>query len=380
MDVSAATAARVLAWLLEQEQPTTRPAIANALGLSRPTVFAAMDRLESAQLVEAIGVDSGRPGRSASLYSVSRAAGLVGAVDIGGSNVRVAVADACGALLATRREATVKGDPDQVLAQVVALLREALSEVDGETGLSTISMSVPGVVDLDGRTVRFATNIDHSEPFDFATPVKRAFDCAVHLDNNVNLAAIGEQWRGAAKGTSDFAVVAVGAGVGAGVVLDGQVLRGAHRAAGEIAYLPAAGPLRPIDPVAHDEAGGIRLLAAARGDARWQNPPSTVQELFERAEAGEPVAVEYFEREVEQIVRIVASVCAVVDPEVVILTGGLGANERLIDAVRARLQTLALFPPTIIGSSLGERASIMGAVRTATSERKDELLRELMED
>ena len=381
MDASAATAGRLLAWLLDQEGPVTRPAVALALGLSRPTVFAAMDRLESAHLVEIVGVDSGRPGRSAALYRVSRDAGLVGAIDIGGSNIRVAVADARGEVLATRTEATRSAPSAAVITQAIDLLAAALAEADSRRPLTSVCMSVPGVVDVDGRMVRFATNLGQPEAHDFATPVHEAFGCPVHLDNNVNLAAIGEQWLGAGRDLGTFAVVAVGAGVGAGIVYDGQVLRGAHRAAGEIAFLPSPGGLKAIDPHAHDPAGGIRLLEAARADTTWASaPPATVQELFERAAAGEPAAVALFENECEQIARVIASVCAVIDPEAVILTGGVGANAAFIARLREHMRVLALFPPELVASHLAERASLMGALRTAADARKAALLQAVADE
>lgn len=380
MDASAATAARLLSWLLDQDQPVKRPAISQVLGLSRPTIGAVMDRLEAAGLVEVVGIEGGRPGRSAALYQVARAAGLVGAVDIGGSNLRVAVADARGEVLASRREPTRTGAQSDILQQVIDLLAGALSEVGDDATLASIGMSVPGVVDVDGRHVRFATNIDRPEAMDFATRLEQAFSCPTHLDNNVNAAAIGEQWRGAGRGLQTFAIVAVGAGVGAGIVHDGQVLRGSHRAAGEIAYLPQAGPLRSIDPTAHDVAGGIRLLDAARADQRWKGaPPTTVEELFARAEAGEPVAVELFERECDDIARMLAAVCAVLDPDAVILTGGVGANEAFIARIRERMSELALFPPQILASHLGARASLIGAVRMAADALKARLLQSFLE-
>ncbi|MHB0927943.1 MAG: ROK family transcriptional regulator [Candidatus Nanopelagicales bacterium] len=380
MDASAATAARVLGFLLEQDEPVTRPAVATALGLSRPTVFAAMDHLQSMELVEVVGMDSGRPGRSAALYRVSRAAGLVGAIDIGGSNLRVAVADVHGNILVSRRHATPLGGGAAIVPVVIAMLLEALQEVGPGEHLSAITMSVPGVVDLDGFVVRFASNIDQVAAFDFRTPVERHFGCPVQLDNNVNLAAIGEQWRGAAQGLGTFAVVAVGAGVGAGIVHDGRVVRGAHRAAGEIAYLPLNEAGAPLDPSVHDEGGGIRLMEAARQRGDWADTvPATVEELFQRAEAGEAPAVALFEDECRRIARAVGSVCAVIDPDTVVLTGGVGGNHTFMARVRELVVANVLFTPAIVPSQLGERAALVGATRTAALVRKAALERSLIE-
>jgi predicted NBD/HSP70 family sugar kinase len=376
MEASTTTASRVLEHLLEQTQPTTRPVVARALELSRPTVFAAFERLESLGIVEAVGQNTGSPGRSATLYEIARGAGLVGSVDIGGSNVRVAIADVRGQILATRREPTSPGGGASIVPQVISLLRAAHREIDASVRLTAITVSVPGVVDVEGHLVRFAANIDQFVPFDFQTPIEQAFSTLVQLENNVNLAAMGEQWRGAARGLGTFAVVSVGAGVGAGIVHEGQVIKGAHHAAGEIAYLPSHDTPARVDTSAHDEGGGIRLLEAAQAHAGWRRAaPSTVEELFERSATGEEPAVELIEDECRRIALAIASICAVIDPETVVLTGGVGSNRALITRVRELMDAYTLFPPAIVASDLAERASLIGALRMAAADAKSELLR-----
>ena len=108
-------------------------------------------------------------------------------------------------------------------------------------------------------------------------------------------------------------------------------MRGAHGASGEVAFLPSLGAHRPLDLRAHDAAGGLSLLTTAQRHPDWtQPPPSTVEELFERAATGEEPAAALVEEECARVASVIASLCAVVDPEAVILTGGVGANERLM--------------------------------------------------
>jgi predicted NBD/HSP70 family sugar kinase len=377
VEQSASSAQRVLSYLLEQQEPVTRPSIAAALALSRPTVFAAVDRLQVAGLVEEVGQLSGKPGRSAMLCQVGLSAGLLAAIDIGGSNVRVAISDARGRLLAEGREPTTVGGGENIVKQVATLSTSALGSVDGR--LRTVAVSVPGVVGADASTVYFASNIDQTAPFDFRTPLSQLLKAPVILENNVNLAAMGEQWRGAGRDLSTFAVVAVGAGIGAGIVHEGQVVRGAHRAAGEIAFLPPPGGRR-VDPAVHDEAGGLRLLEDARTGAGWPDPPpASVEELFQRAADGVEVAVALVERECQRIAAVNAAICAVIDPEAIILTGGLGANAQLITRVQELTTEMTVFPPDVIPSGLGARASLIGAVCLAKEAAKAELMRAVAE-
>jgi glucokinase len=192
----------------------TRPSIAAACALSRPTVFAAIERLERLALVTEVGQVSGKPGRAAALYECSASAGALAAIDIGGSNLRVAVTDVRARILAERREATAPGGGPGVVAQATRLVKSAIRSADTDAGtLVTVAVSVPGVVGHDGGTVYYATNIDQLEPFDFRGALSATLSAPVELENNVNLAAIGEQWRGVARDLSTFVVVAVGAGI-----------------------------------------------------------------------------------------------------------------------------------------------------------------------
>jgi glucokinase len=368
---------RVLSHLLEQQSAVTRPMVAAACRLSRPTVFTAVERLVELGLVHHTGQLSGKPGRSATLYEISPAAGLLAAIDIGGSNLRAAVADARGRILEERRETTSPGGGARIVEQATELVRSALSSVRQRGAqLTTVAVSVPGVVDPDGGTVHYAINIDQFSPFDFRHALSATLRAPVVLENNVNLAAMGERWRGVARDLETFAVVAVGAGIGAGIVHDGKLLRGSHGSAGEVAFLPPYGGLIRDHRMRHDEAGGLRLLEQAKDRSDWRgSPPESVEELFRRAAAGDEPAMALVENECRHIASVIAAICAVVDPEKVILTGGVGGNHELIERADRLLAGMAAFPPPVIRSDLGERASLVGAIWLATREARSKLLR-----
>jgi len=371
---------RILDFLLVQEEAVSRPEVAAACDLSRPTVFSAIQHLEQAGLVHETGQRSGSPGRSATLFEVAPTAGTVLALDIGGSNLRVAVADVRGRLRAELREPTARPGGPAITAQASALARRALAAAGSSSALTAVTVSVPGVVGADGSTVHFASNIDQPDPFDFRTPIAEALGTPVVLENNVNLAALGERWRGVGRELGTFVIVAVGAGIGAGLVHEGRLLRGAHGASGEVAFLPSLGSDRPLDLRAHDAAGGLNLLTTAQRHPGWaRTPPSTVEELFRRASDGEEPAAGLVEEECARVAAVIASLCAVVDPEAVILTGGVGANERLMQRSSELAASMTLYPPVVIRSELGDRASVVGGIYLATRNARDAVLRTLDE-
>jgi glucokinase len=370
------SAQKVLSFLLVAAEPVTRPEVALACQLSRPTVFSAMKQLEDLQLVSDVGQRSGVPGRSASLYELRADAALVAGIDIGGSNLRVALADGRGRLLAETRQATSAVGGPGVIRQVVDLVN-ALGKGTASAGarLTVAGVSVPGVVAADSSTVHYAWNIGQPEPYDFRTALVAGLRAPVVLDNNVNLAALGEQWQGSAQHLRTFAVIAVGAGVGAGIVHEGQLLRGAHGGAGEVAFLPLNPHYRRPRAASPDEAGGLMLLHQAQARPGWhQGAPTSVEELFARAADGEHPAMELVEEESRRIAAIAASICAIVDPEAVILTGGVGANPALVARAGELINELAPFPPAVIRSALGERASLVGALAVAVRSAQADLI------
>lgn len=376
MHTATSATERVLSYLLEQQAAVTRPMIAAACEVSRPTVFTAIERLVELGLVYDIGQMSGRPGRSATLYQMSPTAGVVAAVDIGGSNTRVAVADVRGRILAERREPTAAGGGPRIVEHATEMVHTALSMASAEPDrLATVAVSVPGVLDPDGGTVHYAINIDQFSPFDFRGPLGTALGAPVVVENNVNLAAMGERWQGVAQNLSTFAVVAVGAGIGAGIVHDGKLLRGSHGAAGEVAFLPPYGGQIRDKTMRKDAVGGLRLLEEAKARSGWRGaPPATVEELFRRAAAGEETAMGLVEDECRSIAAVIAALCAIVDPEKVILTGGVGDNDELIRRADKLIAGMAAFPPPVIRSELGERASLVGAIWLATRVARTSLL------
>ena len=367
--------------VLYDSDPMTRPELADRTGFSRPTVAEAVRRLVDSGLLSEAGVRRGGLGRVPTCYRIAPTAGYVIAVDIGGSNLRIAVADLTGAVHVERRQATRGTGARQVAAQTARMIRDAVRETGTGLGpLRRVGVAAPGVIHADGRTMSTAHNLGDDGPFDLLTPLEAAVDAPVVLDNNVNLAALAERWRGHAAGVATFAFLAVGAGVGMGLVHNGDILRGAHGAAGEVAYLPLPGAVPHSQRPGHGrellaaEAGGYGMLAAVTAYPDWPGPrPSTVEELFSQAATGVPAARELVEAEAHQLGLTIASTCAVFDPALVVLGGGIGSNPLLLPVVRQTVAALVPFPPRLECSALGEAASLTGALRIALDGAREDL-------
>jgi predicted NBD/HSP70 family sugar kinase len=234
-------------------------------------------------------------------------------------------------------------------------LVRSLAEATGlEAGLlDSVVVGVPGVVDANRGVVR-VTHMADLDGRPFGDELSERIGLPVTLENDVNLAALGEQWLGVARGIEDFAFLSVGTGMGCGLVLRGELHRGRHGAAGEIDYA-LIGLGQEVDP----SAGAVSELAERLGLA----PPYEVREIFAAARGGNAVAREVVDEVAHRIALHLGAIGAVADVELAVLGGGLGANgDLLLEPVRRQLADWLPYPPRVEISSLGEAAVLTGAL------------------
>jgi predicted NBD/HSP70 family sugar kinase len=364
-----------------RQGPITRPEIASATGLSKPTVSAAVGRLEQGGLVHAAGRRGGQRGRSPVAYVVSARAGFVVGADIGGSNLRVAAADLFGEPICDLKRSTAKDGSRAVGAQILELVSEVIDQAGAVHGRPlALGISAPGIVDqASGRVTSLAYNVAPEGGFDPLEVIRGRFDLPVLVDNNVNLAAVGEKWFGLARGVSTLVFIGIGAGIGMGVIIDDELVRGAHGAAGEIGYLPLVGD--PFDPRhrlhggLEDEIGAAGIVAAFN-EARGSGDPeiASVEDLFDRAADGNATARSVVDHVASRLGTAIATVCAILDPELVVLGGGIGANPLLLRPARGSAAALVPITARIETSLLGERAALQGAIAVALNAARTMLL------
>ena len=362
--------------------PLSRPQIAARTGLSKVTVGAAVDRLTRAGLVQVSGPVHGARGRSPLTYGLAGRAGYVIGIDLEASCARAAASDIVGELIAEVAQPAARQTPRALSAQVLALVSALIDRAGPDRGqLLAIGVSVPGVVDQSSRRVTaLAHNLSADGGLDPLSALRGRFDVPVLIDNDVNLAALGELWHGAGRGQHTFALVSVGVGVGMGIVIDGALVRGAHGAAGEVGYLPSG-----IDPFAErhrlhggleDDVGEAGLLAAFAqlGSDRQAAPaPSHAREILDLARGGDAAARTVVAQAARRIGAAIASVIAVLDPVLVVLGGEIGADPWLLAPVREAVAQLVPLAARIESSTLGERAALRGAIALALRDARAEL-------
>jgi predicted NBD/HSP70 family sugar kinase len=365
---------RLLLDRLRADGATSRAELARITGLSKPTVSTALGRLESGGLVREIGKQAvaGR-GRSPVLYEADPRAGYALGVDVGRSWIRVAVADLDGVVHARHDERNNADDAEGIVATVVALARRVAAEAG--IAMSDVRHTVvgsPGVVDSATHEVRYAVNLPGWGRQGVSDRMQKELGTRLDLLNDANLAALGEYSAGAGRGRSLFVYLLVGTGVGGGIVVDGRLFPGAHGAAGELGYIPwGSGGTDNEDTDAatsrgllEDAAAGDAIVAMAR--ALGMTDAASAKDVFDAARVGDAIALEVVRKEAERLAHGVAAVAAVIDPELVVLGGGVGDSaDLLLPPMRAALARITPLQLEIAASELGDKAVLQGAVATA---------------
>ena len=338
--------------------------LAERTGLSRPTVEAALPALRERGLVGMIeehtagGRGAGRPAR---IFEFVADAGLLVGVDVGIHRVRVVVADLTGRIVAWHQrdieQRFVGADRlDYVKDAVRTCFDRAGIDIGRLATLSGMAVAVSGMVGPDGR-LAVSHNFPDWEGVDIGGRLREEFGCPAVIENDMRLAALAEHRMGAARLVDDVAYFFAGHRISMGLIIDGKLRRGRHGAAGEI--------------------GGsvFSMHVDDSGQLRWETA-ETAEEVFRAAAAGDSAARAEIERFVRGVATGIATVTMAVDPDVVVVGGGLSrAGEELLRPLRAAVMSEIALPvrPPIIQSELGAESVVLGALALASGQAMERL-------
>jgi predicted NBD/HSP70 family sugar kinase len=345
--------------------PISRAEISRRVGISKPTVSVTLESLLEAGLVREAHNDTRGPKYGATFFEPVHEAALVLGLDLGARFLRGAICDLQGHVRA-RQDVEMPGAPVDAVLDAAAGLRDRLLAACGlpAEALDGAVAGVPGVVEAPGGRVGLAENIPGLEGRHVGAELEARLGLPVTVENDVNLAAAGEHWRGVGQGVEDFVFLSVGTGLGAGLILRGELHRGHHGAAGEVDYALGGGaPDHEDDPAAPSLTAFAERLAAEGRLRTSLAPPFDARAIFAAARAQDALALAVVAEEARRIARHIAPIAAVADVALVILGGGLGANgDLLLAPIRSELGARCPYPPRVEVSSLGDAAVLTGAL------------------
>ena len=298
---------------------------------------------------------------------------LVFAVDLGGTHLRAALVDATGRIVQQSKQDTPKGDSAERL--VAALVSAADQWGCDKLPVVAASIMVPGAVDADKAVVVQAPNLPSLVNFKLKAELEKRLGWPVLLENDANAAAVGEMWLGAARGCSDVVSVTLGTGVGGGVILDGKLWRGSHGSAGEIGHTT-------VDPFSGlkckcGNTGCLELFASATALVRMAREvgldEATAEQVYEAGQRGDERALSVFKRFGMYLGVGLANLINLIDPQIIVITGGVVNGWDLFADEMYRQVTERAFRTTaqqvkIARAECGDNAGLLGAARLAFME------------
>lgn len=356
--------------------PVSRAELARLTGLSKQTISEVVRALEREEWLTVTGRTSGGVGRSAVTYEVPARRAVVFGADVGGTRIQAALADLNMAVVVEATEPTDPRGGEFVIDQI-ARLSETLLARSGlpPERLMAGTVGFPGAYDRRLGRLAMAPNIEGLEGLPIETLLGDRLGYDLRIENDVNMAARGEQWLGEGRGLDSFAFIALGTGIGMGIINEGRIIGGARGAAGEISTLP-------IGASAYDSrtfaAGALETaLGSAAIKARYEGHGGRkglgVRAIIDRIGQQDLAAAMTLDEVARILAEAIRAVCAVVDPERIILGGSIGARAELLERVRLALPRCMPEPVTCTISRLGSRAGLYGAIAGGLERLKSSL-------
>ena len=359
---------RIVVEALLHRAPISRADLARVTGLSKQTMTQVIGGLEEAGLVKLAGTRRGAIGRTAATYEIARQAAYSIGADLGGTKLTVAIADLLGRIVAEGTEPTDVRGGFEVLRQIQALAANLAASHRIDLGhVESVVVGMPGVVDPKSGGVSLVPNIKSLSDLNVPGVLGQLFGLDVVVENDVNLAMLGEAWQGNAQGCENAGFLALGTGIGLGLIINGKLARGATGAAGEVAYLPIGHDL--ASPLARD-VGAFELEVGAKGILRRYQERSgasveTVRDIFGLSEAGDANAAAVLDDTAQYVALAITALQAIIDLDRIVLGGSIGVRPELAHRVQVAMPTVFARQVAVLPSALGSRAGLVGAVSSA---------------
>jgi predicted NBD/HSP70 family sugar kinase len=355
--------ARAVLKTIANTGPATRPQLSAELMFSKPTMSAAVSELERYDLLAPVGINRGSVGRTSVAYGLGPKAGFVVGIDCGTTHINAVARGLDGTTLTRLEQPLVDKSAEERFLLIEDVIERLLSQFEARSApLRALVIALPNII--SGSLERM---FGRETLIPVLERLQSTYDAPLLLENNVNCAALAEYHEGAAKQHSFAIYMQIGVKTGMGIVLDGRLFRGFKGGAGEIGHLPFPWSEREQPRWQHVESymGSAALLerAAARWPAEEGKPPQSASDLFARVEQS-ATARAIVEQHARDVGNLAAACVSVLDPQLIVLGGGVGQNPLLLPGVRDVVKELC-WPVEVVNGELSNQATVLGAVRLA---------------
>jgi glucokinase len=366
---------------IRRDGPISQTAVAARLDISLPTVMRIVGGLKDEGLVRPLNDKEWSGGRRRSLLEFNAEGYLVLGIDLGGTKMYGALSDLGGTVLDEVIVGQHGTSGEESYDRLVTLIDRLLASPKAlGRRVRGIGVGVPGITLHQEGIVRWAYTLQWKD-FPLKARLSERYKLPVTIDNDVNLAALGELWFGAGQNAQNMILIAIGTGIGAGIIIDGALYRGSTEASGEIGSMVPGREFLGRDfrdfGALESVASGTGIAARAREVLKAQgaqiDPDGvTAEEVFDAARLGQAWAWSVIEETVDFLAMAIANLTVMFDPEVIILGGGVARSaDLLIEPISRRINGAVPALPRLVTSRLGLRAAAMGAITNVLHNTSD---------
>jgi glucokinase len=358
--------------IIRRESPISRTAIAEHLDVSLPTVMRIVDELIEDGFVRPQGDTEWSGGRRRSLLEFNADGHVVLGVDMGGTKIYGAISNLGGNIIDELNFDRHTTQGDESYAALTALIDTLLAspKLEGRT-VRGIGVGAPGITLHKEGIVKWAFTLNWKD-FPLKARLEERYHLPITVDNDVNLAALGELWFGAGQNCQNMILVAIGTGIGAGIIIDRALYRGSNEASGEIGNML---PGRDFLGKTYQDFGALESVASGTGIAerarcalksrRSQADLAGLlaEDVFDAARQGQKWAWNLINETVDYLAVSIANLAVSFDPDLIVLGGGVSRSaDLLVGPILQRMEGTIPTLPRLVVSSLGLQAGVMGAV------------------
>ena len=354
--------------------PVSRASLSKQTGLSKQTISEVVRKLESKKWVKISGQTKGNVGGTAITYELNSLSSGVVSIDLGGTKLRVAVVNLLGETICERIELTNKKGGMDVVEQIVELTKSVINKSKVKKSLIRFgSIGVPGVPDYYTGSIKKCPNIKFLDKINFKKLIEDKLKIKLFIDNDVNLAALGEHlylWKNTNELVCDNLVfIAIGTGIGSGIIINGNLVRGYNGAAGELGYLPIGPGInkkKSLITGALEQITATNFIVTRYKELCGKN--KTVREIFILAQKNDILSLKIIDEVAFNLAKVVATYSSILDPEKIVFGGSIGIQEILVNKITYHSKKIISKPPIIQISNLGVHATLIGAIQLALEE------------
>jgi glucokinase len=367
--------------LLREVGSCSRADLVRASGLSAPTVTNVVGDLLTANLIKPLGEGESSGGRPPDMISFKSERGCLLALQITSHFLSFLLTDLSGAELDTSKVSLEgqKTTPEAICHLIGVEIRRLLRKQKmAREQLLTLVVAVPAITNVDDGIVVSVSTLENWRSVPLRALLNKVVDCLVIIENDTNLSALGERYRGAAQFEENFVVINIGANVSAGIVLSGRIHHGAQWSAGEIAYLRLPHISRKL-PTLHEFGELESVLTSSAIVNSWlespldsepqqDSQPMEAKTILDLAQSGDSRARKIIQYRAGIVSDILVNLSLILNPGLILLGGEVGSHSMLLSSVQKQLERSEFAVTRIAAATLGDFAVLWGAIAAALEE------------